>query len=359
MKYSVIVPVYGVEPYLESCAASILAQTEPDFEVILVDDCSPDNCPAICDALARRDPRIRVIHKPVNEGLGFARNTGLAAARGDYILFLDSDDHIAPTALAECGDALCGGVDILAFGADFCYENREGAVQWVRTVTPESFYADTAAAKAQMFTQLSRNKVFQYVCFKAYRREFLLSCGIQFEKTQLIEDFLFNIAVFPKANTIRSINKVFYFYRKPAHDTLASRYCADFFSLCKRRYDLEKQFLLSCGSECPEHWDLIWEDYLNHFVSTIIRCHSKASGLSISQQKALIRTMIRDPVTAEVTAQYTPKSMKYKAICRCIRTDHAGLLLRLAICADAAQHRLLPLYRKLLRTMRKEKSCNS
>lgn len=91
---SVIVPVYKVEPYLDRCVASILAQTYPNLEVILVDDGSPDNCPALCDAWAQRDARIRVIHKK-NGGQSDARNAGLDAASGAYISFVDSDDYIA------------------------------------------------------------------------------------------------------------------------------------------------------------------------------------------------------------------------------------------------------------------------
>ena len=75
MKFSVIVPVYGVEKYLDECVQSILSQTYSDFELILVDDKSPDNCPVMCDAYAAQDARVRVIHKEANEGLGFARNT--------------------------------------------------------------------------------------------------------------------------------------------------------------------------------------------------------------------------------------------------------------------------------------------
>lgn len=92
---SIIVPVYDVERYLPKCMDSILAQTFTDFELILVDDGSPDNCPALCDAAAARDARIRVIHQK-NRGLSAARNAGLDAARGAWIGFVDSDDYIAP-----------------------------------------------------------------------------------------------------------------------------------------------------------------------------------------------------------------------------------------------------------------------
>ena len=92
---SIIVPVYKVENYLPKCIDSILAQTFTDFELILVEDGSPDDCPALCDAAAEKDARVRVIHQK-NGGLSAARNAGLDAARGAWIGFVDSDDYIAP-----------------------------------------------------------------------------------------------------------------------------------------------------------------------------------------------------------------------------------------------------------------------
>lgn len=95
---SVIVPAYKVEDYLDRCVKSILAQTYKDFELILVDDGSPDNCPAMCDAWAEKDKRIKVIHKE-NGGLSDARNVGFAASCGEWITFIDSDDYVHPQML--------------------------------------------------------------------------------------------------------------------------------------------------------------------------------------------------------------------------------------------------------------------
>lgn len=90
---SVIVPVYKVEPYIHQCIDSILAQTYTDFELILVDDGSPDNCGMICDEYAKQDDRIRVIHQK-NQGLSAARNAGIDIAKGEYLTFIDSDDLV-------------------------------------------------------------------------------------------------------------------------------------------------------------------------------------------------------------------------------------------------------------------------
>lgn len=103
---SIIVPVYKVEAYLNRCIKSILNQTYQDFELILVDDGSPDNCPAICDEWAKKDNRIKAIHKE-NGGLSDARNAGLDVAMGDYIAFIDSDDYVHPQMYELMVDAMC------------------------------------------------------------------------------------------------------------------------------------------------------------------------------------------------------------------------------------------------------------
>ena len=104
---SIIVPVYKVERYLDACVESIVSQTYQNLEIILVDDGSPDQCPAMCDAWAEKDQRIRVIHKK-NGGAAAARNAGLDAAQGTYIGFVDSDDMVRPDMYALLMDAIRG-----------------------------------------------------------------------------------------------------------------------------------------------------------------------------------------------------------------------------------------------------------
>ena len=94
-KVSIIVPIYNVEKYLHRCVDSIINQSHKDLEIILVDDESPDKCPEMCDEYAKQDSRVKVIHKK-NGGLGYARNSGLEIATGEYVAFIDSDDYVEP-----------------------------------------------------------------------------------------------------------------------------------------------------------------------------------------------------------------------------------------------------------------------
>ena len=112
-KISIIVPVYKVESYLSRCIDSILAQTYQNFELILIDDGSPDCCGEICDNYAKKDDRIIIIHKP-NGGLSSARNVGLDLATGDYIGFVDSDDYISINMYSDMIKLLeVNGLDII------------------------------------------------------------------------------------------------------------------------------------------------------------------------------------------------------------------------------------------------------
>ena len=99
-KLSVIVPVYNAEKYLDKCIKSIIGQIYTDFELILIDDGSPDLCPLMCDEWKQKDRRIKVVHKE-NQGVAIARNIGLDLAIGEYVTFVDSDDWLEPTMYLE------------------------------------------------------------------------------------------------------------------------------------------------------------------------------------------------------------------------------------------------------------------
>lgn len=132
MLFSVIVPVYKTEEYLIECVESVLVQEFPDFEVILVDDGSPDRCPLICDSFAEKDGRIRVIHQE-NRGLSAARNSGLLAAQGEYIVFLDSDDLLCEEALTEAGKRARGGApDVIIGNIIYWSGERERAFDYTQ-----------------------------------------------------------------------------------------------------------------------------------------------------------------------------------------------------------------------------------
>ena len=122
-KISVIVPVYNVEKYLDKCVESIVNQTYKNLEIILVDDGSTDSCPEICDEWAKKDNRIKVIHKP-NGGLSSARNAGMDSMTGSYIQFVDSDDYIKSNMIEVMyGNIIKGDYDVCVCNYSFIDES--------------------------------------------------------------------------------------------------------------------------------------------------------------------------------------------------------------------------------------------
>lgn len=311
---SIIVPVYGVERYLENCIKSILSQTYSDFEVILVDDCSPDSCPEICDKEALKDDRIRVIHKKVNEGLGFARNTGLENAKGEYVLFLDSDDYIESTLLENAVGALEDTTDMVIFGINRVFEDKDGNITKTEKLIPEEMKGSTPKDAADIFRMLNVKKAFPFAWNKLYRRGFIEKHSARFESTKLIEDFLFNIYLFGKIPHIKTISDCLYFYRKPAHETLVNTYAPEFFSLCKRKYSLEKEFLTDMGDFSGENEQLIYFSYVKHLISVFLRNRGKKAGLSGKEQREKIKEALSDEMTKEVFSAFTPSGIMMKAV---------------------------------------------
>lgn len=165
-KASIVVPVYNVEDYIEKCVSSILAQTEPDFELLLIDDGSTDNSAALCDSLAKSDARIKVIHQK-NQGLGGARNTGINTAQGDWLLLIDSDDWIEPETLEKAlATANSTAADIVVFG--FRSVDMQGStLQNFADSLPKNTALTLKSHKEILFTAPSAaNKLYKTSLFK-------------------------------------------------------------------------------------------------------------------------------------------------------------------------------------------------
>ena len=192
VKISVIVPAYNVALWLERCMDSILSQTYPHLEVLLIDDGSTDETPRIADRIAQRDPRVWVIHQ-ANAGLVAVREKGIALATGDYVSFVDGDDVIEPDFLARLlANAIKYQADISHCGMKFCF--YDGRVK-LHYGTGEIVEFDTVTGVNEL---LWGGKIEPSLCNKLYRRELLAdSCP----DTSVVnnEDLLRNFVLFSRA----------------------------------------------------------------------------------------------------------------------------------------------------------------
>ena len=202
---SIIVPVYKVENYLQKCIDSILAQTFTDFELILVEDGSPDGCPALCDAAAAKDARIRVLHQK-NGGLSAARNAGLDVARGEWIGFVDSDDYIAPEMYETLYKAVQStGADLAL--CDYAAVDEAG----IPCLPPYTGLAQRIFTGRELLKKAT-NTMAQPAWNKLYRRSLLMNAGLWFTREVYNEDQLFNVRYFRLAKAYTALADPGYYY---------------------------------------------------------------------------------------------------------------------------------------------------
>lgn len=218
---SVIIPVYNVEKYLRKCLDSVVSQTYRDIEIILVDDGSTDFSGSICDEYALKDRRIQVYHE-TNKGVSNARNKGLQIAKGEWVLFIDSDDWIDTQLLEVCWERICKVED-----ADICFFGHKEVVDTGKSQIKEETNACTKLVCRDDFLGL-QYRIFnrdRFACCdkkliklsspcKLYRRELLISNRIFFPETLVNgEDGIFNLYAYQYARCGICVEKVLYYYR--------------------------------------------------------------------------------------------------------------------------------------------------
>lgn len=207
---SVIVPVYKVEAYIDKCIASITAQTYPNLEILLVDDGSPDNSGAICDAWAAKDSRIRVIHQE-NGGGGKARNAALDIATGELLAFVDSDDYIAPGMFRHLYDLMQDGADIAECGY---LETSDDNARFEENSTGITVYEPVDAMREHI-----RDTVFrQLIWNKLYRRE--VAEGVRFPIGTKIDDEFFTYQLLGNAKKLVRSERICYAYRQQSDSVM-------------------------------------------------------------------------------------------------------------------------------------------
>lgn len=215
--FSVIVPIYKVEKYLNKCIDSILKQTFQDFELILVDDGSPDKCPKICDEYAKKDKRVRVIHKE-NAGLVAARNTGIKEAKGDYICYVDGDDWISENLLQTVWSKAVSKYDVEMVVYSAVRQFTDTQEQIPKSV-PEGLYnKDKLRSDVypyMMYVRANhfvRGLFFQQLWNKIFKRDFLLKHYCQEERIRMGEDNAFVFECLYAAENVFFCDDILYIY---------------------------------------------------------------------------------------------------------------------------------------------------
>ena len=327
-KISVIVPVYNVEQYLDRCIESITNQTLRDIEIILVDDKSPDKSPQKCDDWAKRDKRIKVIHKSINAGLGFARNTGLENAIGEYVTFVDSDDWIDLNMYSDLylqckkynADIIYSGlkrIDDSEHISFLPHPQKHSIYQGckVQTILLPNIIASEPHIKEDRLIQVSVD-----TCL--FQKSIIDRWNIRFrsEREIISEDLFFHIDYLPHVHTaiVSPQHYYFYYYNE---QSLSSVVRTDRFEKYKVLHaELTKK---SSSAQMQQRIDRILIGYTRSYLKKII-----SFPIPYKNKILLFSQICNDPIWNYVSKQYPVNDMFYihKIIYKLISNGHSRLL---------------------------------
>ena len=265
--YTIIVPIYKVEKYLERCVNSIINQTYKNLEIILVDDGSPDKCPKMCDDFGDKDSRIKVIHKK-NGGLSDARNTGVKEACGDYILFVDSDDEISLTAVEELDNIVSTtSADIV------CFNLREINVDTKQELKGKFYSFENSGDIINLtYSEAISDNIFRkHIRYEAVSRMYSASIAkkIEFPIGMYAEDFAVFYKFLKEANKIVHYEKQLYVYYKRSDSIMGAQSNKLFEDVFSNECNYYKEILNLKLSKNVE------KKAKDNLFKTLIKCYSK------------------------------------------------------------------------------------
>ncbi len=290
---SVVIPIYNVEKYLDRCIISVVNQTYKNLEIILVDDGSPDNCPAMCDEWAKKDSRIKVIHKK-NAGLGMARNTGIDNANGDYIFFFDSDDYVDVEIAEKCVAAITEkNSDVVIYGRyDLC---DDGKLEEKKITSTEKFFDENSIKNNLLPGMFTYDMGFGVSsCGKMFRLDTIKSSGLRYKSESEIisEDTYFALEFFSKIKSAAVIDDSLYYYFK-RNNSLSRTFKKD--RQKKNNFFLQKCVEYIENSQLPECvMNHLKARYHSLTLATVKQIYQ--SNLPANEKKKEIYSVFNDPI---------------------------------------------------------------
>lgn len=298
---SVVMPVYNVEKHLEKAVDSILKQTYQDFEIILVDDCSPDGCPGLCDRIAAGDDRIRAVHHKENQGISMARNTGISEAKGVYLSFIDSDDYVEPDLFEKAVRSLEENpAQVVVFGLTEDYYDEQDRLHHSENILPEKRVFSGKEELRPYVIELEKQTLYGYSCNKIYRLDYLRKQGLKFEKVTLIEDILFNVKYFMDIDSMNIIESAGYHYNKRMDNSLTSRFVPEYYKLHKKRIDLifrQYQYWELCDERVKA---VLGALYTRYIFSALQRNCDKRAKMSFGGRRKWTKLLLEEPLVKEL-----------------------------------------------------------
>ncbi|MBO4432932.1 MAG: glycosyltransferase family 2 protein [Clostridia bacterium] len=301
--FSIVMPVYGTEAHIKKAVDSVLAQTERDFELLLIDDASPDKCPLICDEYANAHENVRVIHHSENKGLSATRNTGISATKGQYVTFMDSDDHIDRDLLEKVKASLDENpADCVVFGITEEYCDKSGEVKKTYRITygEEKRFASAEELRPAVI-ELEQKTLYGYSANKFYRTDKIKESSLSFEKVTLIEDILFNVRFFDNIKSLNITDFAPYHYMKRIDGSLTNKFVKDYYVLHARRISLILEQYRRWGILTDDVKRILANLYSRYIYSALQRNCDPRANMNGKARKAFLRDVFDGALFKELS----------------------------------------------------------
>lgn len=283
--FSIVMPAYGVEKYIEKAISSIQRQTFSDWEIIVVDDCTKDRSGEIAEKFAGEDGRISVLHHEKNKGLSGARNTGLKEARGVYIWFMDPDDTVEETLLQDVYDSLVKNpAEAVVFGLVEEYYDKQGKINYTHVICPEEHYYRAPEEFRGHMIELEQETLYGYAWNKFYQLAYLRNLNLKYENVRLIEDITFNVKYFMDIQKLNVLAITPYHYGKRLEANLTNQFVPDYFKLHKARIEMLYEQFSYWGVCTQEVRSTLGSLYARYILSALERNCDKRSGMNHAQR---------------------------------------------------------------------------
>lgn len=343
--FSIVTPAYGVERYIRRAVECAQAQTLGDWELIVVDDASPDRSGEIARQLAEQDDRIRVVRHEVNKGAAEARNTGIDAARGLYLWMPDSDDAYDPRTLELVARALAEyPAQITLFGINEVYLDANGDVSYERPVPLSPACHKTAEELRPTILPLERLSSYGYVHTKVYDLDFLRSTGVRFESMTINEDLEFNVKVFQDVSSINVLGDVLYRYERRPNDSLTSSFIPDYYELHHHRIKILRDQQESWGLLDAEVKSVLGGLFARYILSALERTFDPRANMGDGDRRAWLREVFADDMFNELVPLADGGSAILKASLVPIKAKNASALIAFGALIHFIRNRSLWLY---------------
>lgn len=347
--FTVVMPSYGVEKYLKKAVDSIRKQTFEDWELILVEDGSPDRTGELADRLDRKDPRIRAVHHEKNKGLSEARNTGIRQARGRYIWFMDPDDFVEEDLLRKVWEALQENpAKLTVFGHMEEYYEKDGSFAYAHEVKPHGRLCTDQDQVREEILPLEQETLYGYAWNKVYDLDYIRDKKLRYETVRLIEDIVFNIQYCMDIDTMNLLDITPYHYAKRMEGSLTTKFVPDYYPLHRRRIFMlyEQQKYWKRDNERTR--SVLGSLYGRYILSALERNCDKRAKMSCKDRKKFCREVFADPLFQKLLpAAEARDSRALKLALACMKAKSVFLCLAFGRAVHLVRGSLPMLYSKV------------